>query len=303
MPPEVKYRTPTKDDVPALVKAFTVAFSDYFIPQNVDEAHQREFFHVNDIDFGLSVLVETPSGEPVGQAMSGHRGELGWIGGIGLRPDLRRKGIALEMMRRQLRAFHDAGVQEVTLEVLSQNERAKRLYDGLGFQDVRDLYYFRNLSPPIEEPSGLEELRFEEAPIGQVLDLYTPNHPWQTMKESVFKLPGLKAFMSFGAEEGNYTEDIGVDLPSLPDEGLKPQGAELEGYCIYRFFEKGVMIVDLYSARNPGALVSQLIMMTGGKPVYAHHVFDEPAVNAFEGLGFERYLMQHEMSKMVNVLF
>jgi ribosomal protein S18 acetylase RimI-like enzyme len=299
MPPDVKYMTPTEDDIPALVKAFTVAFSDYFIPQDTDEAHQREFFHVSDIDFGLCVLVVTPAGEPVGQAVSGRRGELGWIGGVGLRPDFRRKGIALEMVKRQLRAFREAGVHEVTLEVLSQNERAKRLYDGLGFQNVRDLYYFRSLSPTIEEPSGFEELMFEEAPIEQVLEFYTPNHPWQTMKESVSKLTDLKAFISFRSEEGEYPEDLGMNLPSLPDEGLRPQGAELEGYCIYRFFEKGIMIVDLYSAGNPRALVSQLVRMTGGKPVYAHHVFDESAVDAFEGLGFERYLMQHEMSKNI----
>jgi ribosomal protein S18 acetylase RimI-like enzyme len=299
MPPDVKYMTPTEDDIPALVKAFAVAFSDYFIPQDTDEAHQREFFHVSDIDFNLSVLVVTPTGEPVGQAVSGRRGELGWIGGVGLRPDFRRKGIALEMVRRQLKAFREAGVHEVTLEVLSQNERAKRLYDGLGFQDVRDLYYFRSLSPLVEEPSGFEELRFEEAPIEQVLEFYTPNHPWQTMKESVSKLTDLKAFMSFRAEDGEYPEDLGLNLPSLPDEGMRPQGPELEGYCIYRFFEKGIMIVDLYSAGNPRALVSQLVRMTGGKPVYAHHVFDESAVNAFEGLDFERYLMQHEMSKNI----
>jgi hypothetical protein len=105
--------------------------------------------------------------------------------------------------------------------------------------------------------------------------------------------------MSFRAEDGEYPEDLGLNLPSLPDEGMRPQGPELEGYCIYRFFEKGIMIVDLYSAGNPRALVSQLVRMTGGKPVYAHHVFDESAVNAFEGLDFERYLMQHEMSKNI----
>jgi len=302
MPPLVNLRTPTKDDIPALAKAFQFAFSDYFIPMDFDEAHLREFLYVNDIDLGLSFLVETPGGQPVGQALSGRRGELGWIGGVGLHPEYRGKGIARDLVKRQLRAFRDGGVQEVTLEVLSQNERAKKLYDGMGFETVRDLHYFRHMRPEPESSTPPEDLRFEEAPVEQVLEMYTPDHPWQTMKQSLLKGTDLKAFLSFKVEEGSYSEDLGIempDIPKLPDQMLAPQGPELEGYCIYRAFEKGMMIVDLYSASNARELVLQLLRLSEGKALYAHHVFDEACVAAYEDLGFERYLLQHELSKMV----
>lgn len=300
MPPDVKYIIPTEDDIQALVKAFTVTFSDYFVPMSMDEAHLREFMHLNDIDLGLSVLAVTKDGEPIGQTLSGRRGELGWVGGAGLHPDHRRKGIALEMMRKQLKAFYEAGVQEVLLEVLSQNVRAKKLYDGLGFHDVRELQYYRNLTPDvgsITEPLGH---RFEEASAAQALEFYTPDHPWQTMRESVARMKDARAFMSFKAEDGNAAEELGLgmpDTPRLPDEMLGEQGQELDGYCIYREFEKGISVVDLYSASDPGGMISQLILMTGGRPVYAHHVFDETIARAYEAAGFESYLMQYEMNR------
>ena len=302
MPAQVTVRTLTKDDLPALATAFRFAFSDYFVPMDMDEAHLREFIYVNDIDLSLSFLVESPGGQPLGQALSGRRGELGWIGGVGLHPEYRGKGIGRDVVRQQLKAFREAGVQEVTLEVLSQNDAAKKLYDGLGFETVRDLHYFRYMRPDTEVTTPPEDLRFEDAPVEQVLEMYTPDHPWQTMKESILKGTDLKAFMSFKVEEGSYTEDLGIempDTPKLPDEMLAPQGPELEGYCIYRVFEKGIMIVDLYSANNARELVLQMFRIAEGKALYAHHVFDEAAITAYEDLGFERYLLQYEMSKLV----
>jgi len=302
----IKVRTPSKDDLPALAKAFQFSFSDYFVPMNMDEAHLREFIYVNDIDLGLSLLVETLAGQPIGQALSGRRGELGWIGGVGLHPEYRGKGIARDLVKRQLKAFHDAGVQEVTLEVLSQNDKAKKLYDGMGFETVRDLYYFRHMRPEPDLSTGPEDLHFEETSVEAVLEMYTPDHPWQTMKESLSKGTDLKAFLSFKVEDGSFSEDLGIempDVPKLPDQMLAPQGPELEGYCIYRIFEKGIMIVDLYSANKTRELVLQMCRVAEGKVIYAHHVFDDAAIAAYEDLGFERYMMQHEMSKFVLTQF
>jgi len=300
MADDIKFRPIMPEDIPALAASFQRAFSDYFVQLDMDEAHLRQFIEVNDIDLGLSILVETSSGRAVGQTLSGRRGELGWVGGAGLDPEFRGKGIAREMMRRQLKAFDDAGVQEVLLEVMSQNERAQKLYDGLGFQQVRELHYFRHMHPDPEEAPEPEGLRFEEAPVGQVLELYTPDHPWQSMKESVSKLKDAKAFMSFNVEGGSYSEGLGLDMPDvpkLPDDMLAPQGPELEGYCIYRELEKGIAVVDLYSAGNARELIGHIFRTMGGKAVIASHVFDPAAITAYEDLGFERHLKQNEMNR------
>jgi ribosomal protein S18 acetylase RimI-like enzyme len=299
MADEVSFRPIGPEDIPALAASFKRAFSDYFVQLDMDEAHLRQFIEVNDIDLGLSILVETSGGRAIGQTLSGRRGDLGWVGGAGLDPEFRGKGIAREMMRRQLKAFDNAGVQEVLLEVLSQNERAQKLYDGLGFQQVRELHYYRHMHPDPDEVPEPEGLRFEEAPVGQVLEFYTPDHPWQSMRESVSKLKDAKAFMSFKVE-GGYSEELGLgmpDIPKLPDEMPGPQGSELEGYCIYRELEKGIAVVDLYSAGNARELIGYILRTTGGKPVIASHVFDKGAITAYEGLGFERHLMQFEMNR------
>jgi hypothetical protein len=78
---------------------------------------------------------------------------------------------------------------------------------------------------------------------------------------------------------------------------LAPQGPELEGYCIYRELEKGIAIVDLYSAGNARELIGHIFRTMGGKPVIASHVFDTGAIKAYEELGFERHLKQYEMNR------
>src|SRR5205085_1520052 len=63
----------------------------------------------------------------------GVRGDRGWIGGLGVVPAARRRGLGRALMEAVLAE----APPEVTLEVIEQNEAAIRLYEDLGFERVR----------------------------------------------------------------------------------------------------------------------------------------------------------------------
>ena len=78
------------------------------------------------------------SGEAsVGLVNLGVRGERGWIGGLGVVPSARRRGVGRDLME----AVHDQararGIRRISLEVIEANEPAFRLYEELGYEMTR----------------------------------------------------------------------------------------------------------------------------------------------------------------------
>lgn len=112
-----------------------------------------------DIDLSRSRVAER-----AGICNLGVRGDVGWIGGVGVVPERRRQGIGRALMESVLEGAPTA----VTLEVLESNERAKRLYDDLGFEVTRRLEIWS-----LPEQPEVEARQVDPAPLGQT-DL-----PWQ----------------------------------------------------------------------------------------------------------------------------
>jgi ribosomal protein S18 acetylase RimI-like enzyme len=65
-------------------------------------------------------------------------GERGWIGGFGIAPSHRGRGLAAGLLREQLAVARESGVHCVQLEVLTQNWAA-RSYERAGFVTTRRL--------------------------------------------------------------------------------------------------------------------------------------------------------------------
>jgi ribosomal protein S18 acetylase RimI-like enzyme len=109
--------------------------------------------------------------EAVGLANLAVRGERGWIGGIGVIPSARRRGVGRALMEAVLAE----APPRVTLEVLEQNDPARRLYEQLGFEARRVLEIW-SLAADV----GAGAVRdVEPAPLGQH-DL-----PWQRADASL----------------------------------------------------------------------------------------------------------------------
>jgi len=316
---DVTYRNPTGDDIKNLAKSITKCFSDYYLPIKFDQKLLRKFIKINDIDLDLSIVVIDDNGRIQGQSLTGRRGERAWVAGTCLVPKIRGHKIGMRMLGRQLKGLRSAGVSEVCLEVLVQNEKAKKFYESLGFKHRRDLYSFRmvdrfegDLDPP-------DHLRFEACDAKDVLDLYRPEHPWQSMKESVTNMEDLKAFLSFQTVQGGPTQAEGLrgppsdpladlhevaDLPHLPgvenpDELMNVHGPELEGYCVYGTDNKNVKVIDLYSVGNSRFLLRHLLWVTGRKSTATTNIFDSVSVMAYETMGFEKWYTQHEMQLLL----
>ena len=90
---------------------------------------------------GLSLVVEE-SGAIVASILCGHDGRRGFIYRLAVAPEHRRKGIAVELVRRSIAGLKAAGIERCLLMVQVDNEGARRFWASIGGRLRSDLVGF-----------------------------------------------------------------------------------------------------------------------------------------------------------------
>lgn len=120
----------------ALIEAQNKIFEDYIIPIKSSRQFFTDFLKSVGGDL-RNVLVALEGDRMVGYVNPVVDGDEAWIGGIGVLPSHRGKGTGTKMMLAAERECREKGAREISLEVIEGNDRAKRLYDRLGYVVTR----------------------------------------------------------------------------------------------------------------------------------------------------------------------
>jgi ribosomal protein S18 acetylase RimI-like enzyme len=153
-----------------LAELFNAGYEGYVVPFRVDSEQLAGMIAAWHTDLSRS-RVAVEDGERVGFAYLAIRGDDGWIGGVGVVPAERRRGIA----RRLMQAVLEEAPATVTLEVIEQNDGARHLYEELGFTPVRMLEIW---SLDAEVPDA-DVRDATPSPVGE------PDLPWQRADASL----------------------------------------------------------------------------------------------------------------------
>jgi GNAT superfamily N-acetyltransferase len=184
----IELRSASSLELGRLATLFTDAYEGYAIPFSIDERTLAFMIQAYDLDLEASQIALLDD-VPVALANLGVRGERGWIGGIGVSPFARRQGIAERLMRAALDEARIRGVREVWLEVLVQNEPAIRLYEKLGFEDIRGVdVWILDQGDAAEE---MAEAGFDEA-LRRIQSLRLAREPWQRDDETLARMRELE---------------------------------------------------------------------------------------------------------------
>ena len=139
-------------DFSQLTGCFNEAFSDYFVPFQVDDAYLSERWAAAGVDYELS------KGAYIGERLVGFImiALADWEGktshynaGTGVIPDFRGQGLVGQMYTPLFAELKDRNVRQGLLEVIVQNERAVKAYQKVGYQIERRLCCFKSSFPVI----------------------------------------------------------------------------------------------------------------------------------------------------------
>lgn len=258
----------------AYAAAFTSAFRGYHHPVSHNAATLALRVRLEQYDLENSLL-GLDRGDVVGVAALAVRGPRGWVAGLAVVPEQRGRGRGRELMSALLGRARGAGLRRLSLEVLTPNSAARRLYEGAGMRVTRDLLVMER--PAAWAPdAGRRPAALREAPAGELLSHFARLHAeppaWQRELSSL----------------------LAADLRGLYVGGRKrPRAYALTG----RGRDGSTYVSDLAAA--DAAQAEAMCAALDGVPG-ALRIVNEPELSPFVapllGHGFTEVVRQHEMS-------
>jgi ribosomal protein S18 acetylase RimI-like enzyme len=129
-----------------LAEIYSSARVDYIVPMPMNGKRMTDYVNHYDIDLSASTVAVNDEMEPTGVVMLGLRGERSWITRLGVLPERRGNKVGLSLMEISIERSRERHVRQVQLEVITGNLPAYRLFEKLGFVEVRQLLVIRR--PP-----------------------------------------------------------------------------------------------------------------------------------------------------------
>jgi GNAT superfamily N-acetyltransferase len=201
------------------------------------------FLAADDVNLGLSVVAMRGS-DPVGISLHARRSTMLRVALFGVTPESQGQGVGKLLLQHIREAAKARGEMFLTLEVIEQNPRGVKLYEGFGFKPLRRLmgYVGTNLQG---EAALLREIPWDYA--ARRISAWSPSDlPWQCSGETVMKYtpPHIAYRMSEG-DEASYAVISDPDAERIIIRGLAvPPEHQRKGI--------GTRLVSALIAAHPG---------------------------------------------------
>ena len=259
-----------------LTDIFNQSYSDYAVPINLSVDAMRHTIHHYDIQLDKSCIARE-GGIVVGLGYLSIRDDRGWIGGLGVIPNYRKRGIGRIMMEYLIATGWQAGLSEIRLEVIEGNTAAHSLYSQLGFNTLRRLQIIQADSiPRVESDATLsvQEVSLNEA-LRNYSDMHTSANPWQRERLSLERANDLSAWVA-------------------------QQDERTIAYIIGRVASNMIQIMDAAylpsRERDFKALLSYIQRLEPHAPSsFVNLAEDDPVATVMAEIGFRETLAQFEM--------
>lgn len=236
-----------------LIVAQNDIFSDYIIHIRSSRQFFLEFLRSVGGDLA-NVLVAMDGDVIVGYINPVIDGDEGWIGGLGVIPAYRSRGIATMLMAAAEDMCGKRAVKTVLLEVIEGNMRAQRLYQQLGYKVVRK-YLSAEGRPSKFEGYGQEP---EHAGLAEVLALHERSYKdtcWQRRKtealvQSAKDAENFKVDGGFAVIRSIDTNGFIPFLGVVPEKRGKGIGTALAKFALTKLHDSGAFKVAVYNVNE-----------------------------------------------------
>jgi ribosomal protein S18 acetylase RimI-like enzyme len=255
--------------------AFNAVYEGYLLPMTVPMEWMEQHVQTNDIALARSPLWLDDAGAVAGLALLGVRGDYGWVGGFGIAPPHRGRGLSHALARATIGAARSAGVRLLQLEVLKRNAPAIRVYERAGFSHRRDLLILRRSpdAPIVDVDTSV----VQPADLPALLDarrrMAAPEPPWQRDPAGVARAANVRA--------------LAIGAPEAP-----------LALAFYRDTERGLRLLDAAAVDIPAAqaLLAALAERDQGHELtLVNEPEDSALLPALFDAGWIEIMRQHEM--------
>lgn len=274
-------------EVTDMYLTFLDAFSDYPVSFKLSKAHfVRKFVQKLNIDFHLSAGTYDYSGAMLGfifTSIDSYNGKkTAYNGGTGVRPRHRGNRLTQNMYEFLIPKLKDEQVNQCVLEVLTQNEKAIKVYENIGFEKSQ---LFKCFKLPIERIT---------IPKSPDLDLQIYN----------VNIPDFHTYDKYNSYHPSFLDSSKMLSYNLPNETIVEAryGGECVGYAIFQPSIGRISQIGVDPKKRQMGIGSSLIKYIFDTSVQkslsilnVNHEAKE-TLKFFTKMGFENQLDQFEMT-------
>jgi len=275
---ELTYKKLTALNFEDALELFNKGFEGYKIPMNLTMEQFMNRFGSEGLSAELSIVAF--DGEvPVGFVLQGIKEEadmkIAWNGGTGIVPEYRGKQVGFHLIKESEKILLENNVDVATLEALSENSPAIRLYEKCGYQIVDNLVFLSVKGSLMKNLPSLGEFQLERFPAFQAIgsDLFPAIVPWQTSPSIVPK--------------------VGGEVVLLKKEGAVRAACLIRKRAVYGAKTEGITLFQLSGNGNPEEI--ELLLAHAlefdqdlGRSTYNFSTGDGAVLNLLLSYGFEK---------------
>jgi ribosomal protein S18 acetylase RimI-like enzyme len=257
-----------------LAEMHNLSFSGYFMPANMTPAQVADFWRINQIDATRCVVMHDAEGAFVGMARMGTRGKRGWCGGFGIVPAFRGSGASRLLAEEMVRVAQTTGLSQLQLEVLTQNIRAHRLYERVGFVVQRRLFGLQLVSSALPTSASVVPA-IERVPLETLLSW--PHHnlaqpAWGLELASLLTMPCELLVASLDGTQNAFTAQRHGDTLRLQIVHLQHSLTDDALAALLRALASDAATIQIFNEPD-----------------------DSPFLDRYRRLGFSEFFSQYEM--------
>jgi ribosomal protein S18 acetylase RimI-like enzyme len=249
--PWIEHLAPDRLD--HLIDAQNEIFADYIVPMKLTKPFFLDFQRSVGGDLA-NVLVALDGERIVGYVNPVIDGQEAWIGGVGVLPTHRRRGLGRNLMLAAEDLARRKGAREVSLEVIEGNYGAQKLYEGMGYASTRK--YLTAEGRPIRF-EGFGDLP-SVATMSELQKLHEASYKdtcWQRRKNPslVQSARGAECYKLDGGFVLTRTVETNGFIPFLgvvPEKRGKGIGTALAKFALTRLYNLGAFKVALYNIND-----------------------------------------------------
>lgn len=205
-----------KTPIEEIVNCLLAAFADYSVPMPEQVAYWEDRFRIARVDYSLSPAVFDEAGKLVAFIINAvdvneHGQKVAYNTGTGVIPTYRGRQLVDQMYTFATPALKAAAIDLLQLEMISTNDRARRVYERIGFEVSRDLKCYHGDLPALalSEHSSLE---LQE--IACYFDSHHPEYPysWDNSQQSILTAGNkYKAYQLVSKADGQLLGKFIID--------------------------------------------------------------------------------------------
>lgn len=278
----MKFNSLENSTISEMLTAFNLSFADYIIPLQVTEQQFRDKLFSEDIHLEWS-FGAFEDNKLVGFMLHGYRNNTLYNAGTGVIPKHRGNKITQKLYHYCLEKAKSENIKSIQLEVITENNKAIRTYENIGFEIIRTLNCYKG-TLNVEETKSPFEVSELNTSAGKSLNAvcnYLPT--WQNTSETIENLYQINDIKSIGVVDQD----------------------EVIGYVIFNTTSKKILQMGINEKYNQNRVTNSLFKFISdnyAKEVLAINI-DDVAKNTISSLtahGLDCFLQQYEMKMDLN---